>query len=565
MPKESDWFTRFAPRNIKTAPKLVASSLFICVIMMVAGIVGIWGMGQINDRLVLIGQRHLPAVQDLGTVRAEFIRAQTDMRDAVLNPDASLVGSFVAKAQADEQRMNAAVAAFNALGPAADETQGIAQLQHVLHIWQNTLHAIEPTANAPTADNRARLIIAIEYQWAPQTQAVFDALDVLHHLEAVHANTATSDAQTTVNRLFWVAILTIVFGFATAMGTSLFIARRIANPLQAMVEVAKRVEQGNLRPAMHLNDAYQGEDEVGELTRALVAMLPSLRELVQQVMNSSQAVDASSIQISQASQQTVHVSGEVSGIIQHMADSVIDQGQQLRQSAQAIDGLAQRSTAVQTEAQTMQRAMLALKARVSLTADQIRHLGVRAQEIGQIVQTIEGIAEQTNLLALNAAIEAARAGEHGRGFAVVAAEVRKLAERATSATQEIGHIIHETQMETNQAVDSMAEGVAQVEQNVALVANTEQEAHKMADNAAHVNSLIADITALSDRNSAAAAEVTSATHEMSAQAEETVTFIEQLSEVAQHLRAVVGVFTLEDAPPALRTPQPTRTLVKRVA
>jgi hypothetical protein len=45
---------------------------------------------------------------------------------------------------------------------------------------------------------------------------------------------------------------------------------------------------------------------------------------------------------------------------------------------------------------------------------------------------IDRIAFQTNVLALNAAVEAARAGEQGRGFAVAAAEVRNLAQRATS-------------------------------------------------------------------------------------------------------------------------------------
>src|SRR5437899_1846351 len=72
----------------------------------------------------------------------------------------------------------------------------------------------------------------------------------------------------------------------------------------------------------------------------------------------------------------------------------------------------------------------------------------RSEQIGGIVATISAIAGQTNLLALNAAIEAARAGEQGRGFAVVAEEVRKLAEEAQAAAEEIGRLIGEIQSET---------------------------------------------------------------------------------------------------------------------
>ena len=277
--------------------------------------------------------------------------------------------------------------------------------------------------------------------------------------------------------------------------------RLLAERLGAVAEVATAMANGDLT----LRCDVEGEDSVGAIARAINQMAATLRKLIDDLAALGNDVDSDSRTIQNAfgdvrerfaSQQAE--TGHIVSILEDMrgkGEEVVATASQVTDSTLRAVEVARDGTSVVDE--TI-RGMGVIEHTVSRASDEVFQLGQRSDEIGAIIEVIRGIAEQTNLLALNAAIEAARAGEQGRGFAVVADEVRKLAEKTGSATEEISQMISGIQAQVKQTVVTMGESRENVQIGVTRAEKAGRSLAEMLESVQGISSLMARITTLAD-------------------------------------------------------------------
>jgi len=211
------------------------------------------------------------------------------------------------------------------------------------------------------------------------------------------------------------------------------------------------------------------DDMTGAIADSINFAVEQLRELVTGINITAQTV-------AESTQVTMDITGSLAAASSQQAEQVREVTETINDMSASFDVMAERSRKSSEVAQKSVsianngsnmvqqtiRGMDTIRDQIQETSKRIKRLGESSQEIGDIVELINGIAEQTNILALNAAIQSASAGGAGRGFAVVADEVQRLAERATNATRRIEILVKNIQADTKEAVVSMESTTSEV-------------------------------------------------------------------------------------------------------
>ena len=297
--------------------------------------------------------------------------------------------------------------------------------------------------------------------------SAYTPLDLGKHrwalVSEIEAEEVFSESAALTRKIVQYIVMGISIAGAIVIAVSLYAAKMVVQPLEAVVANLNQLAQGDGDLTIKLSSVNRN-DEIGELSRSFNTFIEFMRDLIEQIQVATNEFTHASHLIaelsmrtsSMSSEQKVHIQ-EVHNAIQTLNKRIITVGEDIAVSEQKAESAKQQVTHGAELARSSISSIEDTNQAVIQTESYMNGLLEEVRSISTVLEVINSIAEQTNLLALNAAIEAARAGEQGRGFAVVADEVRTLAGKTQQSTIEIATTIKRLGDVASQTSDSMRE------------------------------------------------------------------------------------------------------------
>ena len=522
-----------------------------------------------QKQLIMVSEYLFPASQDSKTALTAFNDQIKLYNDAVLLGDAEVITA--AKTKADEADKALADILAN---PSVTEEDS-ARVQNIKDRMKSYTDKAQPVYSALSQASNAEGGGADSGNTDKALALATEMKTIVADLE----NNSNLYSESLKNKLagtgsaikaqqYTNLVLFLVVVVCSSLLVSVIISGAVTKPLNNTVSMLKDIAQGEGDLTRRLN--VGSRDEVGDLAKWFNAFIENLHDMVSKITDNARTLSGSSEELSRLSSVMEKSSGDMSSRSNTVAaaahdmrtnmDSVSASMQEASSNTGIVAAATEEMTSTINEIATNSEKARSITDRAvsqaKMASDRVRELGIAADDIGKVTETITEISEQTNLLALNATIEAARAGEAGKGFAVVANEIKELARQTAEATKDIKTKIEGIQGSTAGTISDIGEiskVINDVNDIVATIATAVEEqsatTKEIASNVVRVSQVINEIndnveqsTSFSGQIANDISEVNHATTSMSDNCRHMNASTDQLKLLANTLGDMVGKF-----------------------
>ena len=483
-----------------------------------------------SERLRLVETGHVPSLEMSRNLEQVLTQIQRGLQDAVAASNAD----FLSDLDPMKQEFLKALAEGKT-NPVVDQTE-ITQLEAQFNTYYDTATGTtrQMIAKDATFDLTAALgTMQEQYRQVRDTLARNTERDRSAMREAFEA---ARQAQSLSN--YAIAGI-IVLCLAVLIAVSLRVSRAVVGPVGQAVQVAHRLRDGDVSARFEARSS----DEVGQLVKALGDVTAYLQEMADVAKNISEG-DLTTTAKPRSNEDRfgiafAEMTKRLAGVSRDLKTQASGMSAAARQVSSAAGDLSAGTSDVAASVEETLSSLEEMRASIAANAgnslqmeDMAGRAASGASESGRSVEStvaamraivqkitvVEEISQQTNLLALNAAIEAARAGEHGRGFAVVAAEVRKLAERAQTAAQDIGDVAAQSVEVAEKSGAQLKDLVPMIQKTAHLCQEVAAASREQQSGVEQITHAMARVDHVTQRNSASAEELSATAEELAGQA-----------------------------------------------